>query len=145
MVRAAWKARRARQHTQGMPLRWARTPLATMCSCVVFENSLQKSRGCVWPREAPAINMIRGRERGPSRDNRVCENSTASSRWRGVGPRPGGGKTIGAERVRVRPVLAPPHTRQASQGVGRRNAPHRRKSCPIAQSRGLHGSRGGTI
>jgi len=91
-----------------MPLRRARTTLAKACSCVVFENSLQKSRGCVWPREAFAINPIRGRERGPNRDNRVCPKQHGIVAVKGRSARPAGGKTSGAEQARTGPDHAPP-------------------------------------
>jgi len=45
-----------------------------------FENSLQKSKGHDWPREATASNQISGRERGPSRDNHACKRSVESYR-----------------------------------------------------------------
>jgi hypothetical protein len=107
-----------------------------MCSCVVIENSLQKSRGCVWPEEASAINPIRGRERGPSRDNRVCEKQHGIVEAKGRSARPVGGKTNGAEQDRAAADLVPRRTRQASKGVGRRNV-------PLDGSRA--GSRGGRV
>jgi len=82
-----------------------------MCSCVVFENSLQKSRGCVWPKEATAINKIRRRERGPSRDNRACQKQHGIVAVKGRSARPSGGKTRGAKRDR-----AEWPTRQAVRG-----------------------------
>jgi len=91
-----------------MPLRRVRTTLANTCSCVVFENSLQKSRGCVRPREAFAINPIRGRERGPSRDSRVCPKQHGIVAVKGRSARPTGGKTSGAERARRGTDHAPP-------------------------------------
>jgi len=78
------------------------------CSCVVIENSLQKSKGCARFRQAFAINPIRGREREPSRDNRVCPKQHGIVPVKRRSARPSGGKTSGAERARVGPDHAPP-------------------------------------
>jgi len=55
-----------------------------MCSCVVtIENSLQKSKGYVWLKEAPASIRFAGVNRGLAEATVFAQSSTASSRWRG--------------------------------------------------------------
>jgi len=54
-----------RQRAQGSPLRRVRIELAEMCPCVVFENSLQKSKGFVRLKEASCVKQKARREREP--------------------------------------------------------------------------------
>jgi len=87
-----------------------------------FENSLQKSKGCVWPREASAsirqadvnggliettafAKAARDRsDEGAQRDGTLAAKPTKAGQARDTGSTPGG-------------------ARQASQDVGRRNVP----------------------
>lgn len=51
-----------------------------MCSCVVVENSLQKSKGYVWLKEAPASNRSAGVNGGLIETTVFAKSSMASSR-----------------------------------------------------------------
>ena len=110
-----------RQRAQGSPLRRARIELAETRPCVVFENSLQKSKGFVWLEEASCVDMKAGRERGP-RVGSHPRRQTAG--WnpvdsKGRSARSRGGKTARTEQARGQRAKS---RMTARRGVARRRA-----------------------
>ena len=105
-----------------------------------IENSLQKSKGCDWLREASASIRQAGVHGGLAEAiafaNATRYRNGETAQWDGaLAAKPtkaGQARDIGS---------TPDGARQTSQDGGRRNVPFRRKSCRIAERRGLHGPR----
>jgi len=122
MARAAWKAQSCVATVVGQPPTLGEgSARGYVLVCRRWKLVAEVERLRLAQRSA-RIKPIRGRERGPNRDNRVCKKQHGIVAVKGRSARPGGGKTASVEQARVMGDLVQRCARSVSQDASWRNA-----------------------